>query len=561
MNVVEHLPSIEERKTPTWRSFLYDTFLAIAGAMLITAIIFFLHLYPRIPNISFAYLLVVLALASTRGLYASILTSVVAFLSFDYFIVPPLYTFTIQRVEEWLALFFFLVVAIITAQFATALRKQVKEARRRERETRILFDLVRVTNREDNLSQELNVVAHAFVDVFSSWGVLASSILLPDEHGVLAVRASANGLPAIKPEKRSSDEEATCAWVLAHGQSVKLHEMPPNLQKSAYTLRIPVPGTAALPVARRSLHLLPLKVGQKGVGVLRLQVEGNSHWLSTEAHLDIEKGRANSRTPFFWTFLDQAATMIEQAYLRRQSMQIEILRRTDALRTALLSSVSHDLRTPLASIKAAASSLLQEDMQWDEDTRLSFANTIEREADRLNRLVENLLDMSRIEGGALKPEKEWYAISALVQDVVERLQPLLQGREIRTSLPPDLPPVQVDYLYIDQVLTNLLENAVRYTPPGSPIDISAEVKDGQLLVSVADRGPGIPPGQRERIFDKFYRVLTYQRDTRGSGLGLAVCRGLVEAHGGCIWVESRMGGGALFRLTLPLGSTEGYSDD
>ncbi len=121
--------------------------------------------------------------------------------------------------------------------------------------------------------------------------------------------------------------------------------------------------------------------------------------------------------------------------------------------------------------------------------------------------------------------------------------------------------MQVDYLYIDQVLTNLLENAVRYTPPGSPIDISAEVKDGQVLVSVADRGPGIPPGQRERIFDKFYRVLTYQRDTRGSGLGLAVCRGLVEAHGGRIWVESRMGGGALFRFTLPLGSTEGYSDD
>ena len=144
---------------------------------------------------------------------------------------------------------------------------------------------------------------------------------------------------------------------------------------------------------------------------------------------------------------------------------------------------------------------------------------------------------------------------------MERLQPLLHGREIRTSLPPDLPPVQVDYLYIDQVLTNLLENAVRYTPPGSPIDICAEVKDGQVLVSVADRGPGIPPEQRERIFDKFYRVLTHQRDTRGSGLGLAVCRGLVEAHGGRIWVESRMGGGALFRFTLPLGSTEGYSDD
>src|SRR5258706_3459417 len=461
MNVVEHLPAIEERKTPTWRSFLYDTFLAIAGAMLITAIIFFLHLYPRIPNILFAYLLVVLALASTRGLYASILTSVTAFLSFDYYLVPPIYTFTIQRVDEWLALFFFLAVAIITAKFATALRKQVEEAHRIERETRILFDLVRVTNREDDLSRELSVVAHAFFDVFSAWGVSACSIPRPDERGALAVRASANGLPVIKPEKRSPDEEATCAWVLAHGQSVKLHEMPAALQKSAYTLRIPVPGIAALNGARRSIHLLPLKAGQKGLGVLRLLVEGNPDWLSTDAHLDIEKARVNSRTAFFWTFLDQAATMIEQADLRQESIQVEILRRTDALRTALLSSVSHDLRTPLASIKAAASSLQQEDMQWDEETRRSFAGTIEREADRLNRLVENLLDMSRIEGGALKPEKEWYAISALVQDVVERLQPLLSGREIRSSLPPDLPPVQVDYLYIDQVLTNLLENPVR----------------------------------------------------------------------------------------------------
>jgi two-component system sensor histidine kinase KdpD len=338
--------------------------------------------------------------------------------------------------------------------------------------------------------------------------------------------------------------------------------MPASLQKSAYTLRIPVSGKDALADTRHSLHLLPLKVGQRGVGVLRLKIEGNPNWLSTESHLEIEKGHANPQTAFFWTFLEQASTMIEQASLRQESMQVEILRRTDALRTALLSSVSHDLRTPLASIKAAASSLQQEDMHWDEDARSSFASTIEREADRLNRLVENLLDMSRIEGGALKPEKEWYSITALIQDVVGRLQPLLQGREIRTSLQADLPPVQLDYLYIDQVLTNLLENATRYTPAGSPIDISTEVKNNYVLVSIADRGPGIPAGERERIFDKFYRVLTNQRDTRGSGLGLAVCRGLIEAHGGRIWVEARESGGVLFRFTLPLKSMEeGYSYD
>src|SRR5216684_1186244 len=149
MSQIEHLPSLAGREEAGWKRYLGYSMLAIVGTLLVTSLIYAFHLYPRIPNISFAYLLVVLALASTRGLYASILASVVAFLSFDYFIVPPLYTFTIQRVEEWLALFFFLVVAIITAQFATALRKQAEDARRRERETRILFDLVRITKRED----------------------------------------------------------------------------------------------------------------------------------------------------------------------------------------------------------------------------------------------------------------------------------------------------------------------------------------------------------------------------------------------------------------------------
>jgi two-component system sensor histidine kinase KdpD len=312
---------------------------------------------------------------------------------------------------------------------------------------------------------------------------------------------------------------------------------------------------------RRYLRLIPLKTGQKVIGVLRLRLQNERQQLAAEERLQEEAVHPNTRTAFFWTFLDQATSAIERARLRRESLRIEVLQRTDALRTALLSSVSHDLRTPLASIKAAASSLLQEDVQWDKEARRSFALTIEHEADRLNRLVANLLDMSRIEGGALKPEKEWYPIQALIQDVLKRMQPLLQGREIRTSLPDDLPLVKVDYLQIDQVVTNLLENAVRYTPKESPIDIRVEVKDGQMLVSVADRGPGIPPADLERIFDKFYRVLRNQRDTRGSGLGLAVSRGLVEAHGGRIWAENREGGGAIFRFTLPLESMQGQQHE
>jgi len=309
--------------------------------------------------------------------------------------------------------------------------------------------------------------------------------------------------------------------------------------------------------------MIPLKIGKEVIGVIRLLMEDDPRVLvdgMAGKGLGVERERPNPQTAFFWTFLDQATFVIERMRLRRDNLQIQVLQRTDALRSALLSSISHDLRTPLSSIKAATSSLLQEDVQWDDEARRSFTLAIQREVDRLNRLVGNLLDMSRIEGNALKPEKEWYPLGELVHDVLGRMQPLLQDRIVQTSLPDDLPPVALDYLEIDQVLTNLIENAVHYTPAESPIEISAHADGGQVTVSVADHGPGIPPSNVERIFDKFYRVLDAQRDAahpRGSGLGLAVCRGLVEAHAGRIWVENREGGGAIFRFTLPIGEIEG----
>jgi two-component system, OmpR family, sensor histidine kinase KdpD len=246
--------------------------------------------------------------------------------------------------------------------------------------------------------------------------------------------------------------------------------------------------------------------------------------------------------------------------LQRENLRIEVLQRTDALRAALLSSVSHDLRTPLTSIKASASSLLQEEVEWDEEARRGFAKSIESEADRLNRLVGNLLDMSRIEEGALKPDKDEYSLSALIHDVLGRLQPLLEGRVVLTHLPSDdLLLIDLDYLQIDQVLTNLIENAVRYTPAGLPIEVNAHVEGEQVEISVADRGPGIPEADLERVFDKFYRVLNGQHLAgypMGSGLGLAVCKGLVEAHAGRIWAELREGGGLIVFVVLPLSMTE-----
>ncbi len=528
--------------------------------MLVTGIIYVLQLYPRIPNISIVYLLVVLALASTRGRYSSILASLVAFLAFDYFLVPPLYVFTINRVEEWIALFVFLVTAILTSQLAVALRERALMASRQERETRILYDLVRITNREAEPEHQFQTITQAVVDVLSSWGVYDCAILQPDAAGTLQVQAS-----AYQPAQQitlSSDEKAIAAWVMTHGRTMGLYDdgaLAPSTSPR-FVQRVIVRSTAAGRAVGRSLRLIPLKLGEKVVGVLRLRVLEDPRGFLREERLEEEHAHSNAPTSFFWTFLDQVTALVERARLQRENLRIEVLQRTDALRAALLSSVSHDLRTPLTSIKASASSLLQEDVVWDEEARRGFAQAIEHEADRLNRLVGNLLDMTRIEDGALKPEKEEYSLTALIHDVLGRLEPLLKERDVRTHLPQDdLLLVELDYLQIDQVLTNLLENALRYTPAESPIEVNAHLDGGLVEISVADRGPGIPVRDLTRVFDKFYRVLNGQHPTSyptGSGLGLAVCKGLVEAHGGRIWAEAREGGGLVVFVVLPTGVRE-----
>jgi two-component system sensor histidine kinase KdpD len=257
-------------------------------------------------------------------------------------------------------------------------------------------------------------------------------------------------------------------------------------------------------------------------------------------------------------FLEQAVALIERGHFQQESLRIGVLQQTDTLRAALLSSVSHDLRTPLSAIMTAATSLQLKEAPLDEEAQQSLALLIEQEAKRLNRLVENLLDMSRIESGALRPQKVYYLLDEVVRDVMGRLYPLLQGRAVQLSLPDNLPGVDLDYIQIDQVVTNLLENAARHTPAGSPLNIDLRAQGEWVQVRIADRGPGIPEAERARIFDPFYRVLGNSNgQARGSGLGLAVCQGLVKAHGGHIWVEPREGGGAAFYFTLPLKKAQG----
>ena len=222
-------------------------------------------------------------------------------------------------------------------------------------------------------------------------------------------------------------------------------------------------------------------------------------------------------------------------------MQIE----TERTRNALLSSVSHDLKTPLAAITGAASSLLEEVT----GTRRELVLTIGEEADRLNRLIRNLLDMTRLESGAVQVEKEWHPLEEIIGAALARLDDRLKEHPVTTQIAADSQLVPLGSILIEQVLVNLLENAIKYTPAGSPIELSANIIDRNVVVRVADRGPGIPPGDEERIFDKFYRA---RPNGGGVGLGLTVCRGIVEVHGGRIWARNREGGGAIFEFTLPL---------
>lgn len=544
-----------------WKRYLWDASLALLGSLTVTLFIYGLHLYPRIPNISLIYLIVVLALGSTRDLFSAVFAAIIAFLSFDFFIEPPLYTFTIERPEEWLALFIFLCAAIITGQLASTLRLRAEQAREREYETRILYTLARDTNNEGDLDHQLGVVAQMVVEIFSVRGVRDCAILLPDEQERPVLRARAQ--QSMRSIQFGADELTTAAWVMREGQTAEWYDLAHSSRKfGGFAPRVVIRSTHMLLASRHYLSLFPLKTGQKVVGVLCVWMEEDPRLFAREKRLGSEANHADPRSTFFLAFLDQASSMIEHARLRRESLQMEILQRTDALRAALLSSVSHDLRTPLTSIKAAASSLLQDDVQWDDEARRSFMLAIEHEAERLNRLVENLLDISRIESGALHPEKEWYPIDELLHDVLSRMQQVLQGHPVITDLPADLPPVELDYLMIDQVVTNLLENAIRYTPACSPLELAVSVSatTSEMLVALSDRGPGIPRGDLERIFDKFYRVLGHARATGGTGVGLAVCRGLIEAHGGRIWATNRSGGGAQFCFTLPLHSPDGYPD-
>jgi two-component system sensor histidine kinase KdpD len=287
----------------------------------------------------------------------------------------------------------------------------------------------------------------------------------------------------------------------------------------------------------RSLNV-PLQVGDRVIGVL--------------GFIPLEPAVFLAQPQLLETFATQAAVALERERLTRQAGESRLQVEAEKLRNTLLSAISHDLRTPLAAIKGAASLLLKSP-GIDPGVRLDLMTSIHEEADYINRMVANLLELTRRESGAVRILKEGEALEEIVGTVTDLLEKGLKNHPLTIRVPSDLPMVPMDGALVQQILFNLLDNAIHHTPPGTPIELSASADVGEVTVAVSDRGPGIKPGEEQRIFDKFYRV-TWEGKRAGMGLWLALCEAIVRSHGGRICAENRPGGGATFRFTLPLGT-------
>jgi two-component system sensor histidine kinase KdpD len=402
-----------------------------------------------------------------------------------------------------------LIVAVVIGSLAAQIRTQAESARERERRMAALYAMSRELASTRGVQALLAVAVRHITEVFGARVV----VLLPDASRRLTGDEAPGGQFPMDPS-----ELAVSQWVYEHGQ-------------------VAGQGTDTLPGAT-GLYL-PL-IGSRGtVGVLGLRPN------------DARSLQAPERLHQLEAFASQTALAIERARLTEEAEQAQVHAETERLRNSLLSSVSHDLRTPLASITGAASTLLEGELRLDAATRHDLLESLHEEADRLNRLVQNLLEMTRLEAGALQPQTEWHSVEEVVGAALGRFGKALAQRAVTTRIPPDLPLVQMDDVLVEQVLINLVDNVIKYTPADSPIEVSAEDDGDAVVIEVADRGPGLPPGEERLIFEKFHRTEAGS-PVRGAGLGLAICRGIVRAHGGRIWAENRRGGGVSVRFSLPV---------
>lgn len=443
-------------------------------------------------------LVVPVVVAVIAGGFAAGAASVAAgFVVYDYGFVPPYGRLTVGRGEDWVALAVYAVVMLLVSTVVARLESARSEAQDRTTEARRLFELSELLVEDRTFEDLLKTIVDTVRTAFEVPGV---AVLVP-EGGRLEVAASA-GEPFGPGELGALEPQS--------GVPVSLDTPPLGPDRVR---------TVALTASGRPL----------GVLVMR----GRPPTAADHALLR--------------TFTNHAALALERAQLREQALRSELLEEVDRVRHALVGAVSHDLRTPLATMKVASSTLLHPARPLSDAAVDELHGLIDVETDRLTRLVTSLLDMTRIDAGVLEVRRAPVRVRALAADAVERIRSALGDRPVTVAVPDDLPPVDVDQLLVEQVLVNLLDNANRYAPPESLIAVTGEPRGDGIALSVTDAGPGVPAAEREAVFDRYVRF-----DTGGrAGLGLAIAKTFVEAHGGQIWVEDVEGGGARFVFTLP----------
>jgi two-component system sensor histidine kinase KdpD len=397
----------------------------------------------------------------------------------------------------------------VISNMTVSIRHQARIAGHRERRISSLYAMSRelaATRGEENV---LRIAVKHVAEVFEAQAV----VLLPDQAGRIVYPVSEG-----TAQSCHGSDLSVAQWVYDHEHMAGQ-------------------GTDTLPGGE--VVYLPLKASAGMIGVLALLPLNFTRFVLPEQQRLIE------------TFVSQIALALERVRLATEAHEAQIKIDTEQLRNSLLSAISHDLRTPLAAIVGASSSLVRDGERMDAAAREELSQAIYDEAIRMAGLANNLLDMARLQAGAIVLNRQWQPLEEVVGGALAGLAARLANHPVKVNLPMDLPLVEIDSLLIERVFVNLLENAVKYTPPGTPFHISAAVSSEELVVTVSDQGPGIPAGEEKLIFEKFHRVVR-EGNQGGAGLGLAICRSIVEAHGGRIWVDNQASGGAAFHFSLPL---------
>ncbi len=461
-------------------------------------------------NLVMVFLLAVVVSAVYLGRGPSVLVSFLGVLVFDYFFVPPFLTFAISDTEYILTFIGLFGVGLVISELTARVRDRAEVAQRREIETARLYALSRDLSVAEGLEEIVQSVIANIAKTFNRETI----IFLPDDENPKSLHP--HGMNA--DFDLDQNELAVADWTFRHGQPA---------------------GRGTDTLAAADTRFIPLKTANGVIGVIGIRPGNPENTLTADQRRLLE------------TFTSQAALAIEHARLAEQVHLTRLLQAAEKLQTALLNSISHDLRTPLVSIKGALTSLAESGPAMNAEIRQRLIETAVEETDRMNRLVGNLLNMTRLEAGAMQVVKKPGDLLDAIGTALENLGERSQDHSIMINVPDNFALVPMDFVLIVQVLVNLIDNSLKYSAPGTPIEIRAHQEERKAQVIVSDREVGIPTGDLEHIFDKFYRVQRPE-NISGTGLGLSISKGIVEAHGGSIWAENRVEGGATISFTLPL---------